>query len=859
MKAWNRWFAWMMRWIHPSGVGHYKPLLHQINRLEQRIRAFSDQELAASTDQFKQRLHQGESLDRLLPEAFAVVREASLRCLGMRHYDVQILGGIALHKGRITEMKTGEGKTLVATLPAYLNALTGQGVHIVTVNDYLAQRDAEWMGQIYKFLGLNVGVILEDMGQSEAEETKLRQQAYRADITYATNSALVFDYLRDHLATHLEDQVQRGRHYAIVDEVDLLLIDEVRTPLIISGPSQQDSSLFVKVDKIIRKLRSKLHYTVEWKTRTASLTEAGWQEVESALNVGALHHPDQLPWFHAVYQSVLAHGVYQKDVDYIVQSGEVQLIDEHTGRVSPDKRFSDGLHQALEAKENLPVRPEDRTFARTSYQSYFRLYPKLAGMTGTATQEKHEFENIYGRGVTVVPTHKPMIRKDYTDLTYVTREDKHQALLEVIDTLHAQGRPVLVGTVSVEESEQLAQKLKQHKIRCHILNAKNNSKEAQIIAQAGRLGAVTISTNMAGRGTDILLGGDPEKLAAQRTKPESPGYPKILEETRKQCQDEHNQVVAAGGLHVIGTSLHESERLDAQLRGRSGRQGDPGSSQFMISLDDNIYQHYGENEINALLERYGELPEGSPIPDASVRQQLSRLRQKVALNHASERKETFKYDTVIEEQRRLIYRWRQELLTIQADPEQAHKQVETLVQEALQHLIEEIFAHDVDEDDHPIPVEEQLEQLADALLHLLGHSFYLPETIEYSKESAQDLLKNLLQQAMNLRQQRLTEFGEQTLLSVERQILLETIDQCWIDHLTAIEHLEDRLQLMGYAELDPYVLFRTQVAPMFATMLQELRKRAVSLWFVVILTPIQPIEHEDTPHPGQRKRRRRKA
>ncbi len=859
MSLWQNFLGWNMRWLNPSGVGQFKPLLHQINALEARFQKQSDKDLAANTEKFRERFAQGETLEDLLPEAFALVREVSWRQLKMRHYDVQILGGLALHYGKVAEMKTGEGKTLVATLPTYLNALTGEGVHVVTVNDYLAQRDAKWMGKIHEFLGLSVGVILEDMGKDEAEETQLRQEAYQADITYATNSALVFDYLRDNLANDVKELVQRGQPFAIVDEVDLLLIDEVRTPLIISGPSKEDSGAFARVDRIIRKLQEKEHYKVEWRTRTASLTEEGWQAIEKGLACGPLNHPDNLKLFHAVYQSVLAHGVYKKDVDYIVKGGEVQLIDEHTGRASPDKRFSDGLHQALEAKERLRVKPEDKTFARTSYQSYFRQYHKLAGMTGTAATEKDEFRKTYGMGVIPIPTHRPGIRRDFVDLVYLHRKDKHHAIAGIIETLQKQGRPVLVGTVSVEESEQLARLLKKRKIRCHVLNAKHHAKEADIIAQAGRFEAVTISTNMAGRGTDILLGGDPEKLAMQRVKggrrANKKDFEKALQEAQKTCANEYEAVVAVGGLHVIGTSFHEAERLDNQLRGRAGRQGDPGSSQFMCSLDDNIFHHYGEAEMEALQDQYSAIPEGEAIPDKAVLHQLHALRKKVTMDHTSERNETFKYDLVMEEQRHLIYQWRQELLAASEDLQRAQQQAEKLLEDTVRDIITLAFAVDPDEEQQ-LHVEDHLDTLEDALTNLFAEEFELPETLQHGLDPVTKLMPLIVPVVQAKRQHRLEQYGQEALLAVERKLLLETIDQLWIEHLTNIEVLEDQLQLMGYAEMDPYILFRKAVAPMFSRMLQDIRRHTISLWFAVDLQPAAPTSTSSNPKSRRRHQRK---
>jgi preprotein translocase subunit SecA len=847
--------GWAMSWLHPSGVAQFKPLLHEINALESKFQRQSDAELAANTGLFRERLEQGSPLDLLLPEAFAVVREVAWRTLNMRHFDVQIIGGIVLHRGAVAEMKTGEGKTLVATLPVYLNALLGKGVHVVTVNDYLATRDAEWMGQIYRFLGMDVGVIVEDMGSDADEETRLRKAAYAADITYATNSALVFDYLRDNLATELDQIVQRGQCFAIVDEVDLLLIDEVRTPLIISGPSNEDTELFSKVDRIIRKLEPKTHYKVEWRTKTSSLTEEGWAEVERALASGPLNTSENIRLFHAVYQSVQAHGAYRRDVDYLVKDGEVQLIDEHTGRVSPDKRFSDGLHQALEAKERLRVRPEDRTFARTSYQSYFRLYQKLSGMTGTASTERGEFRTTYSMNVFVIPTHKPMIRIDYRSIIFASMEDKHEAISDMIQMMEERGRPVLVGTVSVEESEALAKRLKRRSINCAVLNAKNHRKEAMIIAQAGRKSAVTISTNMAGRGTDILLGGDPEKLVARIHKPNSPGYEKALREAEIQCATERTEVVAAGGLHVIGTSLHEAKRLDLQLAGRSGRQGDPGSSQFMICLDDHIFKHYGEKQTDALIDEYAEHPEATPISESAVCRLLEALRKKVMLDHQAERAETFKYDLIIELQRKIIYQWRRELLENRELQTKAVAHDE-IVKDVLYDLISHSFVSE-GPDGSPPNIAEELDSLETAISNLFHAEILLPDTIDERDDPAEILMPILLPKVREIHQQRRDRFGLEQLCSLEEQILLRTIEQIWIDHLTNIEHLEDSLNLVGYAEIDPYILFRKRVTEMFQSAMCDVRRNSVALWFAIEPRPQKPTKRVAT-QPAQQTRRIRR-
>lgn len=823
------WFKKAVDWtkglLNTSGISQYEPILQKVNAFESSIQALSDEALAEKTNAFKQRIADGVSLDEILPEAFAVVRETGRRVLNMRHYDVQVLGGIALHYGNVAEMRTGEGKTLVATLPAYLNALTGKGVHVVTVNDYLAARDAEWMGQIYTFLGLSVGIVLEEMGHTEEEETRRKQEAYGSDITYGTNSTMVFDYLRDNLATSPEGRVHRNYFFAIVDEVDLLLIDEVRTPLIISGPSRDNSKRFTQVDKVIRKLQPGVHYRADWKTKTASLTEEGWSKTETQLNAGSLHSLENLALYNAVYQSVLAHCVYQKDVDYIVKDGQVQLVDEHTGHVSPDKRYSDGLHQAIEAKEGIRVRPEDRTFARTSYQGYFRLYEKLSGMTGTASTEKSEFRDVYGMRVLPIPTNRPNQRQDYNDSIFATMEDKHEIIANEVRELQAEGRPVLIGTCNVRESEQIGRMLKKLKIKANVLNAKNHTKEAEIIAQAGRKNAVTVSTNMAGRGTDILLGGDPEKLAAQKAKPGTPQYKKALARYEELCAREKEEVIEVGGLHVIGTSLHEAERLDNQLRGRAGRQGDPGSSQFIISLEDAIFRRYGEADIEWMLAQYdqGELEE---IVDASVRKKLQYLREKVKVEYKFERTETFKYDQVIDQQRQHIYGWRNGILDSLRDTESAEKKSFDILWESLNELLDEII-----EAPDFLYSDEGAEDIEDALYNVFSHEFEVGDLTQ--GDVAQKLPHTLFGTLSTLREERSKKIDNSVLCAFELELLLQIIDEFWIDHLTAIEELEDRVNLMGYAQLDPYVIFKTEVASMFGQLLIQIKRRAVHLWFAL--------------------------
>ena len=881
--------AWWSRFLHPGSALAYRPILHHVNALEAKMQGMSASDLAAQTAVFRGRLEQGAPLLSLIPEAFAAVREVARRELGMRHFDVQILGGVALAHGSIAEMKTGEGKTLVATLPAYLYALQGKGVHVITVNDYLAARDAEWMGKIYRFLGLEVGVVLEDMGEGSAE-TERRQAAYRADITYVTNHEVVFDYLRDHLATSPDELVQRPPHFAIVDEVDLLLIDEVRTPLIISGPAHEDVSLFAEVDKVVRKLQMGPDIRFHARTKTATLTEVGQEKVESMLGRN-LSEPSQLPWFHAIHQSVQAHGAYKRDVDYIVKGGEVQLIDEHTGRVSPDKRFSDGLHQALEAKERLRVQAEDRTFARMSYQQYFRLYPRLCGMTGTAASEKQEFQQTYGLQVVTVPTNQPVQRKDFMDAIYATKREKHEAVVTSIEEIHKNGQPILVGTTSVEESEQLARLLRKSGLSCEILNAKDHDREAEIIAQAGRRGAITISTNMAGRGTDILLGGNPEKheptdsihasktfkttkqASADKKKP----HPRSAESTdanARKIEEERAAVVQAGGLFVIGTALHESPRLDNQLRGRAGRQGDPGASQFFVSLEDEIFEKYGETEISAIhldLEER-EHPEGEEIEDRNVRAILYALRDKVAFEHRSERAETLKYDTVVHQQREQIYHWRQSILlgapTLDEHRTQAHA------------ILAEVLADQVHLALHDLQPDEDLQAIYAELEDILREIFRTPLTVPRLPEGRDlpsSVTQALLPAVQEAFEQRLTgkDAQQRATIDLQNTLLLESIDDAWIDHLNAIERLEDNVSLYGYAEQDPIVIFRKAAGLQFGELLAEIRLRAVSLWFALELDSSAPSasststspppskKKADKPkhpllHPSNRKRRKRK-
>jgi len=639
------------------------PLVQRINELEPDMKRLSDIQLAELTPKFRQRLADGSALDDLLPEAFAAVREAARRTLSMRHFDVQLIGGMFLHQGKIAEMKTGEGKTLVATLPAYLNALEGKGVHIVTVNDYLAGRDGEWMGNIYRFMGLTFGCIQHPLTDAE------RKAAYAADITYGTNNELGFDYLRDNMKYELSDCVQRGFNFGIVDEVDSILIDEARTPLIISGPAEESTDKYYKIDRIVPRLRRDVDYQVDEKARTVNLTEEGVEKAETLLAVGNLFEPQNMDWVHHIYQALKAHLLFKRDVDYMVKDGEVVIVDEFTGRLMPGRRYSDGLHQALEAKENVKIERENQTLATITFQNYFRMYKKLAGMTGTAETEAEEFFKIYKLEVAVIPPNRTLIRTEYPDVIYRTEREKYNAVVQEIKELYGASRPVLVGTISIEKSEKLSTLLKRSGVPHVVLNAKYHAKEAEIVAQAGRKKAVTIATNMAGRGTDILLGGNPDFLTLQSLRekdltPESISkqeYTRIREHWVSVCQKEHDEVVALGGLHILGTERHEARRIDNQLRGRAGRQGDPGSSRFYLSLEDDLMRIFASDRISGIMQSLG-MEEGIPIESKLITRQIERAQKQVEGRNFEIRKHLLEYDDVMNKQREAIYAIRRDLL-----------------------------------------------------------------------------------------------------------------------------------------------------------------------------------------------------
>ncbi|MBN2246482.1 MAG: preprotein translocase subunit SecA, partial [Candidatus Aminicenantes bacterium] len=657
-----------------------QPSVAAINALESQIEKLSDSQLKQKTSEFKEKLDQGASLDDILHEAFAVVRETSIRTLHMRHFDVQLMGGIVLHQGNIAEMKTGEGKTLVATLSAYLNALTGKGVHIVTVNDYLAKRDTEWMGPIFTFLGLEVGTIQHDMPEFD------RKHAYNCDITYGTNNEFGFDYLRDNMKFRKQDMVQREHHYAIVDEVDSILIDEARTPLIISGPTEDSTAIYYKVDNLVRKLNRAEDFKVDEKTRTVVLTEEGVAAAEKHLNVSNLYDLVHIDQIHAINQALKAHYLFKRDVDYMVQEGKVVIVDEFTGRLMPGRRYSDGLHQALEAKEKVRIEAEYQTLASVTFQNYFRMYDKLAGMTGTAVTEASEFQSIYKLDVVEVPTNKPLIRREYNDVIYRSAKEKWEAVVDEIVENNQKGRPALVGTISIENSEYLSSLLHKKGIKHVILNAKYHEMEAKIIAQAGRIGAITIATNMAGRGVDILLGGNPEYLARENLSKKGKDLEKIspeefeaaVEEARKITDQEHEQVISLEGLHIIGTERHEARRIDNQLRGRAGRQGDPGSSRFYLSLDDDLMRIFGSDRLSGLMGRIG-MQEGVPIEHKMVSKAIERAQKQVEAQNFSIRKHLLEYDDVMNKQRESIYRLRREILRGESKKEYIQETIQSIL------------------------------------------------------------------------------------------------------------------------------------------------------------------------------------
>jgi len=791
------------------------PLANQVNALESDMQSLNDEALAAKTESFRNRLKEGENEDDLLSEAFAVVREASMRVLGMRHFDVQLIGGLILHQGKISEMKTGEGKTLMATLSVYLNALSGKGAHVVTVNDYLASRDAEYMGQLYGFLGLSTGVILHGISNEE------RRDAYACDITYGTNNEFGFDFLRDNMAFASEELVQCGHHYAIVDEVDSILVDEARTPLIISGPAEQATELYNQADKLVRQLNEE-DYDKDEKDKAVSYTETGNDHIEqlfrdaNLLTEGSLYDPENVNLMHAATQSLRANTLFTREVDYIVRDDEVIIIDEFTGRMMPGRRYSDGQHQALEAKEGVTVQPENQTLASITFQNYFRMYDKLAGMTGTADTEAEEFQKIYDLEVVIVPTNQEMIRKDLPDLIFRDAEDKYDAIIADIEVAHKTGAPVLVGTVSIEKSEYLSEQMKVKGIKHEVLNAKHHEREAEIVAQAGRKNAVTIATNMAGRGTDIMLGGNPDMLTAQLPgKISGADREAKVAEIKAACQAEHIEVVEAGGLHILGTERHESRRIDNQLRGRSGRQGDPGTTRFYLSLEDDLMRIFGGEKMQSMLTKMG-FEKGEAIEHPWVTKAIENSQKKVEGRNFDIRKQLLEYDDVMNQQRDVIYSQRRELL--QADD--VHDVIEDMQTDYASRLEHEFV------EGHP--EEWQLDELRDALKERLSieadpKSWLDNDAVESSDNMGTQILELL--QAHMAAKENIT--GVEQMRNFEKYLILQILDHHWKEHLLAMDHLRQSVGLRGYAQKQPIQEYKRESFELFESMLGKVREETM--------------------------------
>lgn len=824
---------------HEREIKRISPIVARINSLEQDIKRLSDDEMRQRTLKFIEMIDNArkekfkgskadplaefrfeqEILNTILPEAFALVREASVRTLKMRHFDVQLIGGIVLHEGKIAEMKTGEGKTLVATLPAYLNALCKKGVHIVTVNEYLAKRDTEWMGKIFKFLGLSVGTILPQMSDAE------RKAAYNCDITYGHNSEIGFDYLRDNMKFSLNDYVQREHYYAIVDEVDCILIDEARTPLIISGPSEESTEIYYRANSIVKYLkrapsedekeRNLGDFWVDEKARNVILNESGIEKAEKYLGVNNLYDPSNIEILHALQQALKAHTCFEKEKDYIIKDGEVMIVDDFTGRVMEGRRWSDGLHQAIEAKEGVAIQSENQTLATITYQNYFRLYKKLAGMTGTADTEAEEFKKIYNLDVNVIPTHKPMIRKDYQDAIFANEKSKFDAVLEEILECHQKGQPVLVGTISIEKSERLSEMLKKKAIKHNVLNAKHHEKEAYIVAQAGRYKAITIATNMAGRGTDIVLGGNPEMLAKQEVSEEEDPeeYRRVLEEYKKICSEEREKVLQAGGLHIIGTERHESRRIDNQLRGRSGRQGDPGSSRFFVSLEDDLMRMFGGDSIKNAMARLG-MQDGQHIEHRWLSKAIENAQKKVEAHNFEIRKHLLEYDDVMNQQRKTIYNLRRSIL--------GAEDIKDLILKAIDEYICLLV-------DTFCPEKERIEEwdlrgLQDKFFSVFGVQIDLSQS-EVRREAYEEILYEV---AVKKYQEKENDLSPNILRRLEQYIYLQTLDDQWREHLLTMDHLREGIGLRGYGQKDPKIEYKREGYSLFIDMLDRIRENMLS-------------------------------
>jgi preprotein translocase subunit SecA len=807
-----------------------RPLVERINALEPEFKALSDDGLKQKTEEFKIRIAAGEDLDKLLPEAFANCREGAFRALGLRAFDTQLMGGIFLHQGNIAEMKTGEGKTLVATFPAYLNALSGKGVHVVTVNDYLARRDAEWMGKVFAHLGMTTGVVYPQ--QPEAE----KKAAYACDVTYATNNELGFDYLRDNMKSELSQMNQRGHNFAIVDEVDSILVDEARTPLIISGPAEDRSSLYVTIDKLIPDLKDE-HFTLDEKTRNVTYTDEGNEFIENRLHFEGilpreqtLYDPESTTIVHHVNQGLRAHKMFHKDKDYIVRNGEVVLIDEFTGRMMSGRRLSDGLHQAIEAKEGVKIQPENVTLASVTFQNYFRLYNKLGGMTGTALTEAEEFMEIYKLGVVEVPTNRPVARKDDHDQVFRTTREKNDGIVKAIKEAHANGQPILVGTTSIEKSEQLSDLLKAEGIPHNVLNARQHEQEAQIVADAGKLGAVTIATNMAGRGTDIKLGGNVEMLVMQAIAANPDAHPdEIRARIEAEHKDEEAKVKAAGGLFVLGTERHESRRIDNQLRGRSGRQGDPGRSAFFLSLEDDLMRIFGSERLDKVLSSLG-MKDGESIVHPWVNKSLERAQAKVEGRNFDIRKQLLKFDDVMNDQRKVIFKQRMEIMEAQ--------DLEEIVQDMRHQVVDDLV-------DAHIPARSYADQwdtqgLYAAVLEKLGIDTPVIKWAEEEGVDDTDLRERLCDASDAFMAEKAAAFGPDTMRSIEKQILLQTVDAKWREHLLTLEHLRSVVGFRGYAQRDPLNEYKTESFQLFENLLDSLRTEVTQK-----LSQVRPMTAEE--------------
>jgi preprotein translocase subunit SecA len=825
-------------------VKKVQPSVLKINELEHQISSLNDDQLRSKTAEFKQRFANGESLDELLPDAFAVVREAGKRVLNMRHFDVQLIGGVVLHQGRISEMKTGEGKTLVATLPAYLNSIEGKGVHVITVNDYLARRDSEWMGRLYKFLGLGVGVIQHGLDDDQ------RRESYGADITYGTNNEFGFDYLRDNMKFDIAHCVQRGHHYAIVDEVDSILIDEARTPLIISGPSEESTDKYYRIDKIVPRLRRDIDYQVDEKHRTVTLTEEGNARVSSLLGIKDLF--DEPSWenveiIHHINQALRAHTLYKRDVEYVVKDGEVIIVDEFTGRLMPGRRWSDGLHQGVEAKEGLRIQQENQTLATITFQNYFRMYKKLAGMTGTAETEAEEFLKIYKLDVVVIPTNMPMRRIENPDMIYRTEREKFDAAVKEIKQCNEKGQPVLVGTISIDRSEKLSGLLKKAGVKHVVLNAKYHEKEAEIVAQAGRKAAVTIATNMAGRGTDILLGGNADFMARDLLRkgnidpltatPQQ--WNAAIAEVKPQIDKEHEEVVRVGGLHIIGTERHEARRIDNQLRGRSGRQGDPGSSRFYVSLEDDLMRIFAADRISGIMQRLG-MEEGVPIESRFVSKQIENAQKRVEGQNFGYRKHVLEYDDVMNKQREAVYGLRRQLL-------EGEDQKEYLVGIADDIMIELVSTH-ASENTHPD--EWDLNGLQTGVLRQFGFDFRA-EGIDPTQLSSKEIEDQLIAKAHEKYDQKEIIIGPAAMRYHERMLMLQIVDTHWKDHLLAMDHLKEGIGLRGYGQRDPLVEYKKESYELFEGLMSRIEEDTLRFLFL-----LQPVEEEKKSEEMERKRKR---